>query len=112
DLITHPGLDVFALVSGHAFKPELFAKFPGKIDVAGNKPRLEHGGFCQHITIGMPYRLFDRACGMTDLEAAVPKQVEQLLNHFLKIQRDFLTALPVQEHHIDVAKWIELASAV
>ena len=49
---------------------------------------------------------------MSNFEAAVPKQIEDLLYHFLETRRDFLRPLAGQKHDIDIAKWIEFAAPV
>ena len=112
DLISHAHFDVFPFVSLHALRTKLLAKLPGQFFITCEKTRLKHCGFCLHITIGLSDRFLDRACGMSNLEAAVPEQVKDLLHHFLKIRRNFLCSLPVQKHDVDVAKWIELATAI
>ena len=45
-------------------------------------------------------------------QAAVPEQVEDLLHHFLQIRRNFSLTLAVQNHNIDIAKRIQLATAI
>ena len=49
---------------------------------------------------------------MADLEANVPQQIENLFHHFRGIRRDARAAFIVEEHHVHVAKGIELAAAV
>ena len=52
-LVPHPQFDVFAFVTGHAFGSKLFPKFPRKIDIARQKPRLEHRRFGLHVLVGL-----------------------------------------------------------
>src|SRR6266436_2089329 len=49
---------------------------------------------------------------MADFETDVPEQIEDLLNDLLDVRRNLSRLWTVQEHHIDIAKGIELAPAI
>jgi hypothetical protein len=49
---------------------------------------------------------------MTDFETDIPEQIEDLLNDLLDVRRDLSGLWAVQKHHIDIAKGIELTSAI
>ena len=112
DLVLHPHFDVFPFVSFYAFGTKLLPKLSRQLCIARQETRLKHRGLCQHIAIGLRDRFFDRPGRMSNFEAAVPEQIENLLHHFLEMRRNLLCPLPVEKHDIDIAKWIQLASAV
>ena len=49
---------------------------------------------------------------MANLETDVPQEIEHLLHHLLDVWGNFLPAVGVKKHHIDVAARIEFAAAV
>ena len=49
---------------------------------------------------------------MPNLETAVPKQIQNLIDHLLQVRRNLCRRPVMQKHDIDVTKWIELAAAV
>ena len=97
---------------GDTFFPELFAEAAGQSQVARDITRFEHRGFCKHVLVCQGDRFGNRAGRMADLEANVPQQIENLFHHFRGIRRDARAAFIVEEHHVHVAKGIELAAAV
>ena len=111
-LIPHSHLDVFAFVASNAFCPKLLAKFLLQLLVAGNQTRLQHSGFRHHVAIGGSDCFFNRAGGMTHLEANVPEQIQHLLDDLAGRSRYVATLFAVQKHHVDIAVRIQLAPAV
>ena len=49
---------------------------------------------------------------MTNLETDVPKQIKNLFRHLLHIRGNFSGSVAVQQHHVDIAKRVELATPV
>src|ERR1700736_2490772 len=49
---------------------------------------------------------------MPDFESDVPEQIENLLRHLFDIIRNSTGGPAVQQHHIDIAGWIELAPPI
>ena len=111
-LIAHSHLDIFALGTAYAFGAKLIAKLASQRAISGQKPRFEHCRFREHVAIRLLQCLFHRTRGMTDLEADVPEQIQNLLRHLFHISRDFACAVSMQQHDIDIAKRIQLAAAV
>src|SRR5438309_865007 len=49
---------------------------------------------------------------MAYFESDVPKQIQDVLRHLLHVGRNFSGRVAVEQHHIDIAEWIELAASV
>ena len=111
-LIAHSHLDIFALRAGDAFGAKLIAKLVRQGAISGQEPRFEHCRLREHVAIRLRQCLFYRTRGMTDFEADVPEQIQNLLRHLFHVRRDFARAVSVQQHDIDIAKRIQFASAV
>ena len=111
DLVFHAHLDVIPFVSHDAFGTKLLPKLSRQLRVAGEKPRLQHGGFRAHVTVGLHDGFLDRTRRVSNLESAVPQQVQDLVHHLLQVRRNF-RALAMQEHHVNIAKRVEFAPAI
>jgi hypothetical protein len=64
----------------------LLAEFPRQLCIAGEEPGLQHGGFREHVAIGLRNRFFDRTRGVSDPEATIPEKIKDLLHHFLQVR--------------------------
>src|SRR3954468_2921780 len=49
---------------------------------------------------------------MANFETDVPEQIENLLRHLLNVGRNFAAILGMEQHHIDIAKWIQIATSI
>src|SRR6266511_1031721 len=111
-LVPHAHFHIFSFVSPDSLRTKLPSKLPCKLGIARKDPRLQHGGLCAHIAFGRSDRFFERARGVSHLEAAVPKKIKNLLHHLLQMWRDPLRPMLMQKHHVDVTERVELTPAV
>src|SRR2546430_6572427 len=111
-LVAHAHFNIFPFPSLDAFCTKLVAKFPRQLAVAGEKSRFQHRGFREHVAVRFSDRFLNGTRGVPNLEAAVPKQIQNLIDHLLQVRRNRCRRLVMQKHNIDITKWIELAAAV
>jgi hypothetical protein len=71
-------------------------------------------GLGADVLRGLGEHLVERARGVADLQPQVPERVKDFIGHVLLELRQILAlgGGRVEEHHVDVAEWIEFAAAV
>src|SRR5205085_3999710 len=80
--------------------------------IAGERTRLEHGRFREHVLVRLIDRFIDRAGGVANLEADIPEQVENLFDHLGRVRRNVPAIFLVEKHDVDIAERVELAASV
>ena len=111
-LVVHAQLDVFTDMTAHATLTKRRPKTRGQGGIAGERTRLEHGRFREHVLVRLIDRFIDRAGGVANLETDIPKQVKDLFDHLGRVRRNLSAIFLVEKHDVDVAEWVELAASV
>ena len=99
-------------MSVDAFGTKLLPELLRQLAVASEKPRLQHGRFRAHVTVGLSNRFLNGPCGVSNLEAAVPQQIEHLIRHLLQVRRNLCHAMVMQHHHVNVTERVKLTPAI
>src|ERR671913_1759829 len=102
-------LDEVAAIASQEFLGEPLDQLVEQFAIAPNVARLEQRGADGLVALAVAQALIDGACGVADLEAQVPQQVEHELDQLLAAWR--LLVRP-QEQQIDVRQRRQLAAAV
>ncbi len=79
--------------------------------VAGQPARFQQRGLGAQVVVGLGHDLLQRARGVADLEADVPKHVEDMLDDVVDLLGFLRRGGLVKEENVDVAVGIELAAA-
>ena len=94
-LIAHSHLDVLAFMPENTFRPKLFPKCLLQLPVASDQTRFKHCCFRHHVGIRGRDCLFNRAGGMTNLEADIPEQIQHLFDNLAGRLRNVATLFPM-----------------
>src|SRR5205814_9591297 len=99
-------------MTAHATLTKRRPKTRGQGGIAGERTRLEHGRFREHVLVRLIDRFINRAGGVADLETDIPEQVKDLFDHLGRVRRNLSAIFLVEKHDVDVAEWVELAASV
>ena len=112
DLILHARRDIILFVAAYAFRPKLGAKLAEQFRVSGQISRLQHRGLRQRVFVCLKERFSYRTGRMANLEPDIPKQIENLFHRLGDKRRNFVSALRMQKHQINVAERIQFAAPI
>ena len=103
--------EIFLLVAVNAFAIEGFFKLSEERLVAGEKAGLEQRSLGAQIAIGLGDEIGHGARGVAELEADIPKHVEDVLDEVVDLRSRFRRVVRVKKKNVDVAVGIEFAPA-
>ena len=103
------GLDEVVTIADIELLREAARQLVEQLAVAPEVARFQEGRPDRLVALGVAQALLDGACGMTDLQAEIPQQVEHEFDDLLAAWRLLVGA---QEQEVDVRQGRQLAAAV